>query len=1039
VLIGLIAAVTSLFNRLSSLREQNSELVARLERLEQSTPAEPVEPSGIEAGMPVSRSTLPAAAASDASPMTAPVDTSRASVLNGRRVLPEVEVARDAGRPAELAEPAAGQLVQQLITQPQMSQTSQPPLPQPLPDETSSEKVESILGTKVIGIVAAVLVFLGFIFLGILAFPYMTDMIKVIILFVLSLGMSVAGIALTAKRRNGFTLALLGCGLGSVFISVLLTHLVFSLITYITAYLLLFLWLVVCLIISLLLQTLTASRITYTGLVISVVFGFLGAVDVSLLILLTVYQLVSSALIVLSNLVAPALAKPREAKEPVVAKPRGRRYAKAAETESTTGSTDISKIRISMTYEFSGLLACLALNIVASLIVSFTPEFCSMTFIAENTFTLFSFYGLQFMSATILAGMLLRSAIALPKQQLGLTIVLVAGWLLALFCSFRVLFEVLFTNYYGMDALFAWSVSLRGTPTDLLYTTILQRSCVTGVVVLMLFCGSAILFTIIRWHQLDRQIEHAVITLSAGASAVYLLYEYSILLSAGLYSWSNAFAAIEFGATRTTIALLSSLPGLLIVVVVLFLAFLATRDRFIFRTSLFILLANAFFVQILGFVQLAAFDLNWLSLCYILIELCFLLLLYLFGLRDFYRANGGLVADAEADADVAEALEQSAAWDNQNAVTASDLSLLKLLAVAILQSALVIPLAYSNLPLQVPNSLLLCLFWAPCLLVALMTSYSERPVHSETLRGILRIDQLVVILVAGQALLSTAENEWLEVSDSFVLFGGLAYRNLPFPELGICLGVALVCLLICAVNLQRREHSGHFSDYAFAIAATMIVVAAIQCVVNIFSHSFILSLILMLIALVFIIIGFHKNIANLRLYGLILLLLSILKLLSVDLSGSSGIIRVLSLIAAGVICFGVSALYNFAVRRMDSVHEEAGTAKETGGDEGAESGEGAEQPDDRQVEPPSAAQGEQSAEPPVSRREARRQRRQAKKQGQQSVEPQVEPQAEQQVEPQAEQRGAVQAAQQAAQTQPAAQTAQTAQAPQSDAPTALNE
>lgn len=74
--------------------------------------------------------------------------------------------------------------------------------------------------------------------------------------------------------------------------------------------------------------------------------------------------------------------------------------------------------------------------------------------------------------------------------------------------------------------------------------------------------------------------------------------------------------------------------------------------------------------------------------------------------------------------------------------------------------------------------------------------------------------------------------------------------------------------------------------------------------------SAIYSLTGLILALVSIAIGFKLNVKSLRLYGLILTILMVLKFIVVDLSQENSITRVVALLFGGFICFGISVLYN---------------------------------------------------------------------------------------------------------------------------------
>ncbi len=76
----------------------------------------------------------------------------------------------------------------------------------------------------------------------------------------------------------------------------------------------------------------------------------------------------------------------------------------------------------------------------------------------------------------------------------------------------------------------------------------------------------------------------------------------------------------------------------------------------------------------------------------------------------------------------------------------------------------------------------------------------------------------------------------------------------------------------------------------------------------------------LVLALLCIAVGFKHMLKSLRLYGLILTILMVLKFIVVDLSRENSITRVLALMSGGLICFGISILYNklnLIIRRKD--------------------------------------------------------------------------------------------------------------------------
>ena len=62
--------------------------------------------------------------------------------------------------------------------------------------------------------------------------------------------------------------------------------------------------------------------------------------------------------------------------------------------------------------------------------------------------------------------------------------------------------------------------------------------------------------------------------------------------------------------------------------------------------------------------------------------------------------------------------------------------------------------------------------------------------------------------------------------------------------------------------------------------------------------------------------GFAIRSRPLRLYGLILTLLAVLKLVLIDTGSLATVTRILSFLAGGLICFAISALYTYLEKKL---------------------------------------------------------------------------------------------------------------------------
>ncbi|MCL2055486.1 MAG: DUF2339 domain-containing protein [Oscillospiraceae bacterium] len=169
------------------------------------------------------------------------------------------------------------------------------------PEPKTSTTAETWLGQKLFGIIAAVLIFIGLIFLGTLIYERIDDNGKIALMYVISFALTLGGAALMKKHRNYFTLALTGCGCGALFISTLMAHVWFGKFPDYVAFSILLVWTAATLYMSKLIRTSLFSIIAHIGMAISLCFAFSSGLSYEKLGLLLVYQWVGIAVIVAGN------------------------------------------------------------------------------------------------------------------------------------------------------------------------------------------------------------------------------------------------------------------------------------------------------------------------------------------------------------------------------------------------------------------------------------------------------------------------------------------------------------------------------------------------------------------------------------------------------------------------------------------------------------------------------------------------------------------------------------------------------------------
>lgn len=150
------------------------------------------------------------------------------------------------GTPALQAEQRPqGMPVPQAVPRPQGTPALQAePAPRPASgSEGNSRKYEKMFGKNFMGIFASILIFISLIIFATLVLPYLNDTMKLAGLYLLSAVMLGAGLLLHRRHReNKFFVAVIGCGMGCLYLTLLLSDLYFKVIGDIVLYCLILIW-----------------------------------------------------------------------------------------------------------------------------------------------------------------------------------------------------------------------------------------------------------------------------------------------------------------------------------------------------------------------------------------------------------------------------------------------------------------------------------------------------------------------------------------------------------------------------------------------------------------------------------------------------------------------------------------------------------------------------------------------------------------------------------------------------------------------------
>lgn len=163
---------------------------------------------------------------------------------------------------------------------------------------------EKLFGKSFMGIFASVLIFISLIIFATLMMPYLTDTMKLFGIYILSFGLLSAGFLLSRKNpANRFYLAVIGCGIGSLYISLLLSDFYFKVIGDILLYAFILIWAVFVRYLSRL-KSLVFHVIGQLGIFIATILGTALSVndnDIAKFLVLTVFYFISA--VVFSNAV----------------------------------------------------------------------------------------------------------------------------------------------------------------------------------------------------------------------------------------------------------------------------------------------------------------------------------------------------------------------------------------------------------------------------------------------------------------------------------------------------------------------------------------------------------------------------------------------------------------------------------------------------------------------------------------------------------------------------------------------------------------
>ena len=125
---------------------------------------------------------------------------------------------------------------------------------------------------------------------------------------------------------------------------------------------------------------------------------------------------------------------------------------------------------------------------------------------------------------------------------------------------------------------------------------------------------------------------------------------------------------------------------------------------------------------------------------------------------------------------------------------------------------------------------------------------------------------------------------------------------------------ALGLFYVLAKHLLKNQNIIY--HLAVCITATIFINCVCRGIAALSNIIYIYSIVSMVVALVCIVAGFISKSKGMRMYGLILIMLCVIKLVTIDISSENSMSRVLAFVVGGIVCFIISGIYNVFERKF---------------------------------------------------------------------------------------------------------------------------
>lgn len=166
----------------------------------------------------------------------------------------------------------------------------------------------------------------------------------------------------------------------------------------------------------------------------------------------------------------------------------------------------------------------------------------------------------------------------------------------------------------------------------------------------------------------------------------------------------------------------------------------------------------------------------------------------------------------------------------------------------------------------------------------------------------------------------------LEKNKEIYVFSNLAAMGnglllISHCSVGWC-NLVNICMVLAAFLLDCKVILNNKKDWIWNVYVGGKLTVFLLVAINAFEpEQYVISIACLILAIVFILIGFKGNYKYLRIYGLGLTMISIFKLIMVDVKYENTLGNAISFFISGILCFGISMIYNYLDKKMDKIRK----------------------------------------------------------------------------------------------------------------------